>query len=226
MPPRFLPWMALSLISCSDYAFSGEKDPWPGDDSADPSSEGDADVDADADSDTDSDVDLPPEIFVDACAPDVTASFDSGEIYVKSWERETDSGTLTADQSGWYHVYDYSLAESGSSQTNEVSYLRITNSRRPDGEPYWENCAGEWIVDDFDNSGSVEGRRIYTGTFWLEAGANDLALIHYCPLERRGYCPDFHDTSDAASTCDSDGPNSVHFNGAGLCLLRIDLPAP
>ncbi len=225
MPTRTIPWIALVgfACSCSDYGFSGGKDPWPGDDTSDPSGEGDADVDADVDTDTDTDA--PPGTFLDDCIPDADAAFDSGEIYVKSWDRETDSGTLTAEQSGWYHIYDWSLAESGSSQTNEVSYLRITNSRSPDGAPYWSNCVDEWMVDDFDNSGTPS-QRIYAGTFWLEAGSNDLTMYHYCPVERSGYCPEFHDTSDANSTCDSDGPNSVHFNGEGLCLLRVDLPAP
>jgi hypothetical protein len=221
---RLLPPLLLALLcSCSDYGFSDGAHVWPGGDSATP--EADADVDADTDTDTDSDVDLPPETFLDDCTPDTTAQFDSGEIYVKSWDRQTDGGVLTAAATGWYHLYDYSLAESGASQTNEVAYLRITNARRPDGEPYHANCADEWIVDDFDNE-QTPVERIYAGTFWLEAGPNDLALIHYCPLERSGSCPQFHDTSDAGSTCDSDGPNSVHFDGEGLCLVRVDLPAP
>ncbi len=215
-------WSTLFLLACSDYAFSGDPHVWPGGDSGDPGAEeGDADVDADTDADTD----VPPSTFLEDCNPSVSASFDSAEIYVKSWERQTDGGTLSAAESGWYHIYDWSLAESGASQTNEVSYLRITNDRRPDGEPYHTNCADEWVVADFDNAGTPS-QRIYAGTFWLEAGANDLTLIHYCPLERRGYCPEFHDTSDPASTCESDGPNSVHFTGEGLCLVRVDLPAP
>jgi hypothetical protein len=225
MRPRFVPWLTIALFSCSDYGFSDGKDPWPGDDSGDPSGEGDADVDSDTDADSDTDVDMPPTTFLEDCNPDTSANFDGGEIYVKSWDRETDGGTLSAAEAGWYHLYDWSLAESGSSQTNEVSYLRSTNGRRPDGEPYHANCADEWIIDDFDNGGTPE-QRIYAGTFWLEAGANDLTMIHYCPLERRGYCPQFHDTSDASSTCDSDGPNSVHFSGEGLCLVRVDLPEP
>jgi len=223
MYARFIPWLALPLFCCSDYSFSGDENVWPGDDTGAFESEGDADVDADTDSDTD--VDRPPSTFLDDCSPDTTATFDSGEIYVKSWERESDGGTLNAAESGWYHIYDWSLAESGSSQTNEVSYLRITNNRRPDGEPYHANCVDEWVVDDFDN-GETPSQRIYTGTFWLEAGANSLTMTHYCPLERSGYCPEFHDTSDSNSTCDSDGPNSTHFNGAGLCLMKVDLPAP
>lgn len=215
--------IALLLCACSDYGFSGEDLVGPGGDSAPPSddSPGDADVDVDTDTDTA----IPPPTFLDDCNPDTTASFDSGEIYVKSWDRETDSGTLSAAEAGWYHLYDLSLAESGASQTNEVSYLRIVNARRPDGAPYHANCTDEWIIDDFDNERTPE-ERIYAGTFWLEAGANALTLIHYCPLERRGYCPEFEDTSDPNSTCASDGPNSVHFTGSGLCLVRVDLPAP
>jgi hypothetical protein len=216
-PASFIVLVPL-FVSCSDYGFSDGEHVWPGDDTSTP--EADADTDADTDSE-----EPPPEIIED-CDPDTQASFEGGEIYVKSWDMTSASGTISATDAGWYHLYDHSLAESGASQTNEVSYLRIRNSRRPDGEPYWENCAGEWFVADLDNSGSVEGLRFYAGTFWLEPGANDLELLHYCPVERSGYCPQFHDTSDSGSTCDSDGPNSVHFSGSGLCLRRVDLPEP
>ena len=211
---------AFLIVSCSDYGFAGEDHVWWGHDSGSP------ETDADADGDGDTDTDGPPEGFLDDCLSDTEAYFEGGEIYVKSWEQIEAAGTIVVDTQGWYHVYDYSLAESRDAQTNEVSYLRVRNDGRPDGEPYWDNCAGEWFVDDFDNEGDPEEQRIYTGTFWLEAGDNALTMYHYCPRERSGYCPEFHDTSDSSSTCDSDGPNSVHFNGDGLCLRRLELPAP
>ncbi len=217
---------ALLLTACSDYGFSGDKDAWGGDDSGADEADADIDADADGDTDTDTDTDTPPGTMLDDCLPQVEARFEGGEIYVKSWDVPTAGGTLYTAEEGWFHVYDYSLAESGSAQTNEVSYLRIPNAARPDGEPFWSNCAGEWIVDDFDNEGDPGLTRIYTGTFWLEEGDNALTLNHYCPLERSGYCPEFHETSDPNSTCGSEGPNSVHFVGDGLCLVKAALPTP
>jgi hypothetical protein len=166
-------------------------------------------------------VDLPPEVVMDdPCPDDVNATFGPGEIYVKSWDRETDGGVLTADVAGQYHVYDFTIAESGASQTNESAYFRVANDTNPSGMPTLSNCRDEWVVIDVDNDGAMaRGQRIYVGTFWLDAGDNDLTMHHFCPLIRDGACPDLHLLVPDDGTCDSGNVNSVHFLGEGLCLV-------
>ncbi len=166
------------------------------------------------------DDDGPPDDTLDDCTPGTLATWSSGEIYVLSWDRETDSGVMHVQDTGWYHLYDTSLAESGSSQWNESSFIRITNDTFTDQEPRFGNCGAEWIVQDPDNHGALpENTRIYMGTFWMLAGDNTLTLHHYCPTYRAGQCTEFHITDDPNSTCDSGDANSVHFTGEGVCLV-------
>lgn len=225
--------LILSFLGCSDYDLKNNGATSEGDTSNALSTNGDNQYGDDSDTDHDpphddsaviDTPDLPP-IFMDECDSDDIATFQGSEIYVFSWDPSTASGVIISDANGWFHVYDYSLAESGPSQTNEVSYFRIRNARRPNGEPYFNNCLSEWIVDDFDNI-ELQASRIYIGTFWLEAGENQLELNHYCPIQRSGYCSSFHDNNTSNSTCDSSGVNSVHFNGLGICLKRVHLPEP
>lgn len=201
--------LSLLLIACVDYDLGSKDDvghPY-----------------ADSGTGTDT-VELPPELVRDdPCPEDVNATFGPGEIYVKSWDRQTDTGVLTAAEAGLYHVYDFTVAESGASQFNESAYFRITNASNPGGQPALQNCRDEWVVQDIDNDGAMgRGQRLYIGTFPLEAGDNDLEMHHFCPLVRDGACPDLHLLDDPAGTCDSDNPNSAHFNGEGLCLVRAD----
>ncbi len=164
--------------------------------------------------------DEPPEELIPDCDPGATATMSPGEIYVTSWDQPSATATLSADQAGFYHIYDYSIAESGASQRNETAYLRVTNGTRPEGEPVYANCGYEWLVRDADNDGPLpEGSRIYIGTFYLEAGDNTLNLYHYCPLYRAGECPSFQDSS-TDDTCDGSGANSVHILAEGLCLVK------
>jgi|GEM_PF-3509818 len=164
---------------------------------------------------------VPPEIVED-CDTSVTASFESDEIYVLSWSSTSATGTLISPASGWFHLYDTSLSESGASQFNESAYLRIASSLRPDGTPYFGNCGDDWVVQDSDNFGVLPTEsRIYVGTFWLDEGENTLTMHHYCPLYRSGECPDLHFEDDPGGTCDSDNVNSVHYGGYGICIERM-----
>ena len=122
-------------------------------------------------------------------------------------------------KTGWYHIYDYAVAESGASQTNEIMYIRVPNSDHPAGRSMYHNCEREWIVEDSDNSGSAPSNRQYLGTFWLRQGTNALEMHHYCPLYRSGSCGQFHNANDQGSTCDSNNVNSTHLTGLGLCLV-------
>ncbi len=166
-------------------------------------------------------LDLPPEtVMDDPCPDDVNATFGPGEIYVKSWDRTQDAGVLTAAVAGLYHVYDFTIAESGSSQHNESAFFRVSNATNPEGFPELSNCRDEWVVQDADNDGALAvGQRIYVGTFWLDEGDNALSMHHFCPLVREGACPDLHIEDDPGGTCDSGNVNSVHFVGEGLCLV-------
>lgn len=217
-----LPAAAFLVLAagCSDYGFGS--DPEVGDplDSGTGEEGGDSGTPDETGDTGDS---MPDPILEGDCPEGTVATFDQDEIYVKSWERTEATGVLTTAYDGWYHVYDYSLAESGDEQTNESIYLRITNGARTYGKPLYANCEGEdWVVADSDNDGFPSDSRIYVGTFWLQAGDNDLTLHHYCPRYREGACPEHHVETDADSTCDSDGPNSAHFYGEGICLVSAE----
>ncbi len=164
----------------------------------------------------------PPFEVIDECPDGATASLTAG-VYVLSWDPSDASGSLEADAEGWYHLYDYALSESGTSQTNESGYLRVPNDGNPDGLPRWANCESEWVQVDQDNAGTpTTGARSYLGTFWLEEGPNTFTFHHFCPLYRSGVCADLHETSDSESTCDSSNGNSVHFEGEGICIVLAD----
>lgn len=201
------------LAACSEYDLAG------GDDPTSPKTDTASESQGQGDSGEDG---PPPNLLEGDCPPGSVAVFDQSEIYVTSWDNPTASGVLITDHSGWYHVYDYSVAESGAEQTNESAWFNIQNAASTYGKPYWSNCDDEWVVQDSDNNGFPSDTRIYVGTFWLEPGENQLTLNHYCPLYRAGSCPEFHIDSDASSTCDSNGANSAHFNGEGICLVTAD----
>jgi hypothetical protein len=144
----------------------------------------------------------------------------SEELMVWSWDSGPAVGTVEVDTEGMYHVYSDYIAESGSSQTNESAYLRISNMANPDGIPEISNCNDDWIVADLDNGASIpSGTVAYVGTFYLVRGENTVSFYHYCPLYRDGECVSFHISTDSNSTCDTNNPNSVHFTGTAICLL-------
>jgi hypothetical protein len=164
----------------------------------------------------------PPPEQVSECTPGTTATMSPEEIYVLSWTDTETYATLTTAESGYSHVYDYSISESGSDQWNESAFLRIRNTTNPDGTPVYANCGYEWLVIDADNYGDLpEGSRIYIGTFWLDAGDNAMTLYHYCPLYRSGQCESFHITVND-DTCDNGGVNSVHVEADGICLAKAE----
>ncbi len=236
MRPSELAALALfgsMSAACSDYGFANEKyesrsdetggvaDPSGGDDGGgDDGGSGGADDTGDPDEPDDPGDPDDPDEFIEDCADGSVATFPSGPIYVLSWDPTSASGTLVASTAGWYHVYDYTIAESESSQTNETAYFRITNATNTGGAPYHVNCGDEWVIKDADNSGALpSGTRIYIGTFYLEAGQNEVTMYHYCPLQRAGECDDLHITSDSSSTCETGNVNSVHFDGEGICIV-------
>ena len=139
-----------------------------------------------------------------------------------AWEPSEAFASLMAPIAGWYHIYDYALSESGSSQRNESVFLRVPNSDHPEGLPRYANCEQDWIVLDADNQSTPGPQsRQYIGTFWLTKGHNDVQLNHYCPLYRSGQCASFHNTDDANATCDSTNGNSAHLLGKGVCMKPI-----
>lgn len=163
----------------------------------------------------------PPGKTRSSCADGTAASFSPGEIYVLSWSSTTASGVLHAPEMGWYHVFNQHVAESGASQRNESAFFRVPNATHPSGKPRWSNCGDDWVLPDHDNGGATALYH-YVGTFWLDAGENRLEMHHFCPDIRAGACAWMHDKVDSDKTCDSDNPNSVHFNGDGLCVTTAN----
>ncbi len=217
--------LGLGLVGCSDYQFSTEHQEGHSDetglvggDDEDPDSGGQDDPDEDPPDD-------PPDRIIEDCDGGSLATLPTGEMAVLSWDPTEAAGELVTSKAGWYHVYDFTIAESGSSQTNETARLRVKNSGNPEGLPAFGNCPGQdggedWWVVDADNDGDLpEGSRIYVGTFWLEAGTNQVEMSHFCPTWRGGECDSLHITQSSGSTCDSGGVNSVHFLGEGICLV-------
>jgi len=190
------------------------------DDDRAPNSDDD-DVNTDDDDDDDE-----PEEWLDECPEDAIPitdfySSDGGDgIYTLSWGPTEADATLEAPVAGMYAVYDTYVYESGGSQTNESGFIRIRNNENPDGAPISPNCGLDYIIQDSDNSGSPPAPYVYLGTFELVQGANELTLYHYCALYRQGYCGSFHiGDPDANSGCEGSGPNSIHLEGEGICLV-------
>jgi hypothetical protein len=178
------------------------------------------------DRDDDDSIPEEPPPFLEACPDDAVPitgfEGDDGadEIYAISWGPTWMSATLTAPVAGRFAVYDSGVYESGPSQTNESSYLRIQNADNPEGLPEDPTCEGEHVVVDGDNDGPPPAPLVYLGTFWLVQGDNDLALHHYCPLFRSGRCEELHvGDPEADGGCDDDNWNSVHLVAEGICLV-------
>ena len=181
--------------------------------------------DDDAADDDDASESPPPE-RIGECPPEAIPLTDfygpdgQDEIYVLAWGNTQATATLVTPVAGMYDVYDTEVAESGASQTNESGYIRIANDHNPSGEPLWGNCANDWIVPDVDNDGPPALPWVYLGTFDLNDGDNQVVLSHYCPIFRAGECSVFHiGDPDASSGCNDSGPNSIHLNAEGICLI-------
>jgi len=210
----------LLLFACSDYSFSDPEDALKGSNVGGPDDTGDGeDGDGDPPRYDTPPTERPPTFLDGDCeegTDEVVVEF--SEIYVKSWDATLSEGTLYAYEAGWYHLYDLGMAESGASQTNETAMVRIKNSTNPDGLPAWANCDTDWFVIDADNY-SPPSDRIYTGTYWLDEGVNQLELVHFCPVYRAGACGDLHITDWSDSTCETSNPNSVHLVGDAACVV-------
>lgn len=221
--------LLLLTLACSDYELSIPND-----------GTGERDLPPDLTSDTDTgdidtgdwdpeDPDLaepptggPPEVFLDDCPDGIEVGFEPGEIYVKANDATVATATLNSTQTGWFHVYDTTIAESGSSQQNETGFVRIANADVPDGLPVWATCGDDWIIQDADNSGTPTAEKIYLGTFWLVNGDNALTLEHVCNLVADGECVSDLNQVSGHMCEDSGNPNSVHVLAEGLCVIRVE----
>jgi hypothetical protein len=154
-----------------------------------------------------------------SCDEGTLAAWAPGEVAQLSWDPAPAEAVLDSPLTGWFHVYDLAIAESGPSQRNESAFLRIPNDLRPDGEPALANCGLDWLTADLDNDGPLPADTTqYLGTFLLVEGPNRVEIHHFCGLYRQGYCEAFHDMVDAGSLCDTSNPNSVHVTGLAVCL--------
>ncbi len=166
--------------------------------------------------------DTPPDPIPDPadCTAGATVTV-AGAVWTGSYSSPR-STVIRASASGWYHLYDAYVAESGASQRNESGYLNVSNPFNPSGKPAAGNCNGEYIVVDNDNSGPPPSQ-VFIGTFYLQAGDNTLTLHHYCPLQRAGQCGAFHVTSASSSTCGSGNVNSIHLDLRAFCAVNPNL---
>ena len=218
----------LALCGCSEYDFAGDAPKGPGDDfesvvgnwddTGDPGTNDTAEP-----GDTGSTPELPQDGIPwqppsEDCAEGVPVTITNAPLVVLAWSPDTATGTIDVPRAGWYHLWDTTPAESGASQQNESTMVRMTNTVDPVGAPFYTNCGDDFVVLDADNGGAPPAR-IYMGTFWLEGGVNTLTLRHLCPTIRAGSCTSMHNTADPGSTCESGSPNSAHLQGGAVCLV-------
>lgn len=209
----------------------------------------DTDTDTDVDTDTDTAVDptttytpppppwangdpgLPPpyvaqpqnQVAAVCAAIGLDADLDDNEVDVLSHDNSPELRTLTSPVAGWYDLYDRQMSKEEDGEWNESAMVRIVNAANPDGLPVLENCLGNWVTVDPDNYVDPGDDLFYMGTFWFEAGDNDLELEHLCPTVRAGSCGALEFLDDDDTTCGSGDGNSAHLDGTHLCLVA---PAP
>lgn len=221
--------LVLTVSACSEYAVGNpvpepEREPVPAHeppDALEPSDPAEPPSPPAQSVDVPPDHRAPPDILDGDCDPAMIAPFSEDEIWVGSRSRTSDHGVLTAPASGWYDLYNTHVVESGGSQHNESAYVRLRNGSNPDGRPASGNCGSDHVVVDLDNDGPPPGNQVFLGTFWLDAGDNDLELRHYCPRFRAGDCPEHHVPTPSSQSCESDNINSVHFTGFAVCLVPV-----
>jgi hypothetical protein len=225
----WIPLLAALLFGCNDQHLTplGEPPyPSPGFDAPDDDDPGSADDDDSWDETPDppDDDDGPPDEAGDPtgdanCADGVLATWSPGEVALLSWDAAPAEGVLDSPLTGWFHVYDLAITESGASQRNESAWLRIPNDLNLSGAPAVANCGLEWLTADLDNDGPLPpGTTQYLGTFLLVEGPNRVEVRHFCELYRQGLCTEFHYEVDAGSSCHASNPNSVHITGEAVCL--------
>lgn len=220
--------LIATLLACSEYGLDPHQ-PKPeltehdgsGDshDTRDPRDPTPSDDDG-PDPDPDDPPEHPPAESLDHdCPEDQLAVFSEDEIWVGAHGNTTASGALHAPAAGWYHVYNTHIVESGATQHNESVFFHVPNATHPDGLPAFGNCGDDYVVVDGDNDGPPAGNQTLIGTFWLDAGDNELVMTHYCTLYDQGRCPEHHIDQPSSQTCDTNNINSVHFMGFGVCLV-------
>jgi len=148
---------------------------------------------------------------------------------------------VTVDKTGYYRLFDQTPAESCLSQTDEIAYLRISNSCNEQGWPIDPNLGQRFIVQDVDNtppcSGKCDGdlvcreglghagrccvpNRIDVGTFLLVAGEkNKMCWHHFCPEWKKDGQGDRFVSDE--QRC-GETPQSVHLLLAGLSACISD----
>ncbi|MCB0325626.1 MAG: hypothetical protein KDD69_18720 [Bdellovibrionales bacterium] len=133
-------------------------------------------------------------------------------------------GQISVSRAGWYDIYDESPSDSGFLQRNEQSLLYVTNRVNPEGKPATANCGEYWAIPDMDNVRPATDF-VYAGTFWLEAGSNDIAMAPLCAVVRAGFCTGLENIEDPLSHCatvsttDNSWQNSAHLHHSTICLV-------
>jgi hypothetical protein len=158
-----------------------------------------------------------------AAAGGLEALLDDDEVDVLSHEGTLEIRTLTSPLSGWYDLYDRSMAHSGTGEWNESAMVRILNDGNPTGLPALANCGANQVTLDPDNTADPGDELLSLGTFYFELGENTLELEHLCPTVRSGTCPELEFLDDDDTTCAADDGNSAHLDGERLCMVP---PAP
>lgn len=163
----------------------------------------------------------PPTELAGSCASlgGFHAELDDDSVDVESHDDSLDSVELTSPVTGWYEVYGRAMAREGDGEWNESAMIRVSNATSWTGLPVLANCDADWVAVDADNYGDRNGTLFYLGTFWFEAGENEVELEHACPRIRAGSCPELEFLEDDDTTCAANDGNSARLREDDLCLL-------
>jgi hypothetical protein len=159
------------------------------------------------------------ELVGDCVTVGLVADLDVDSVDVKSHDDNLEVRTIESPVSGWYELYDRTMAREGSGEWNESGMVRVSNATVWLGLPVLSNCEDDWVAVDADNYGDPGDTLFYLGTFWFDAGDNVVELEHVCPRIRAGSCTELEFLDDDDTTCEADDGNSAHLWRDSLCLV-------
>ncbi len=189
---------------------------------------------------------------IDGSLLTITADSGGDQIFARSDKGESGyqgCGKITGvPKTGYYSIFDDSLAESCGDQLDETGYLTVSNPCNAAGQPVERNVADQYVVVDTDNKGlqnctgnaqceqtnpgsgdicttgshicCISSKPTFMGTFLLVAGVeNKICLNHWCKEWRLD-----NELGFITANCDDNGDgsaNSIHFRIAAGNDVRV-----